>query len=155
MHASDVHLRVLHHRHRRPSQPLRPRLLFADGHYFHVAGAISRPFHLDELGYRRYLTDSGKLELGRYRRYLKTPNAAYARLMTLLSKPWFWGILPHNCLVFVEEILQAGGATNFGLFSNCPVLQKNQDQWEKMVYDMRRKANELAIRQYMLGRAPF
>jgi hypothetical protein len=97
------------------------------------------------LGYRRYLTDSGKLELGRYRRYLKTPNAAYARLMTLLSKPWFWGILPHNCLVFVEEILQAGGATNFGLFSNCPVLQKNQDQWEKMVYDMRRKANEMAI----------
>jgi hypothetical protein len=45
---------------------------------------------------------------------LKTPNAAYARLMNLLSKPWFWGILPHNCLVFVEEILQAGGATNVG-----------------------------------------
>jgi hypothetical protein len=75
--------------------------------------------------------------------------------MLLLSKPWFWGILPNNCIVFVEEVLQAGGATNFGLYSNCPVLQKNQDQWEKMLYQMRRSANELAIRQYMLGRAPF
>jgi hypothetical protein len=64
MHASDVHLRVVFHRHRRPPNPCGHALLFADGHYFHVAGAISRRLHRDELGYRRYLTESGKLELG-------------------------------------------------------------------------------------------
>jgi hypothetical protein len=30
-----------------PPNPCGHALLFADGHYFHVAGAISRPFHLD------------------------------------------------------------------------------------------------------------
>jgi hypothetical protein len=130
-------------------------LLHTDGHYFHVAGFYDRPTHMDEIGYRKYLADSGKLELGRYRRHMRFPSAAYVKLTTLLAKPWFWGVLPNNCIVFVEEVLQAGGATNFGLYSNCPVLQKNQDNWSKMIDQLRRSVNEMAIRQYMLGRAPF
>ena len=130
-------------------------LLFTDGHYFHIAGFYDRPMHMDEEGYKRYIAESGKRELGRHRPFIRNPSLAYMKLTELLIKPWLWGVLPNNCIVFVEEVLQAGGATNFGIYSNCPVLQKNQDAWHQMIYQMRRSANELAIRPYMLGRAPF
>ena len=130
-------------------------LLYTDGHYFHIAGLYGPPKHMDEEGYRRYLSESGKRELGRYRRHMLYPSSAYVKLTELLAQPWLWGVLPNNCIVFVEEVLQAGGDTNFGIYSNCPVLQVNKSGWETMLAQMRRSVNELAIRQYMMGRAPF
>ena len=127
-------------------------LLYADGYYFHVAGVYDRPRYMTEDGYRQYLTEAGKTELGRYRRFLSLPAAAYTKLTRLMSDRWLWGVLPNNCIVFVEEVLQAGGATNFGLYSNCPVLQVNKARWGQMLGDMRRKATEAALMQYFMNR---
>lgn len=126
-------------------------LLWADGHYFHIAEFHGRPKHMDEQGFQRYLSENGKSELGRHRRQLQWPNEAYVKLNELLIKPWLWMMLPNNCIVFVEEVLQAGGATNFGLYSNCPTLQLNKDYWDSMLLEMRRRAYEFGIRQYMMN----
>jgi hypothetical protein len=123
-------------------------LLYASGYYFHVAGAYERPRYMAEQGYRRYLLEAGKAELGRYPRRLTRPAAAYSKLQQLMSARWLWGVLPNNCIVFVEQILQAGGASNFGLYSNCPVLMLSEAGWQGMLEDMRGKAVEPAIARY-------
>jgi hypothetical protein len=125
-------------------------LLHASGYYFHIAGVYERPRYMSELGYRRYLAESGKTELGRYPRRLTRPAAAYAKLQQLMGARWLWGVLPNNCIVFVEQVLQAGGATNFGLYSNCPVLMLNQAGWQGMLEDMQHKAVEPAIARYFM-----
>jgi len=32
-----------------------------------------------------------------------------------------WGVLPNNCVAFVEEIIAAGGG-NWNSYSNCPAV---------------------------------
>ena len=130
-------------------------LLYANGYYFHVVGVYDRPRFMTEAGYQQYLAEAGKTELGRYRRYLSRPSVAYAKLQQLMNARWLWGVLPNNCIVFVEQILQAGGATNFGLYSNCPVLSVNQSHWQQMLDDMRRKTTEAALLQYFVNRPPY
>lgn len=44
------------------------------------------------------------------------------KLEELLAAKWTWGVLPHNCASFVEEVVQAGGS-DAGLYSNCPALE--------------------------------
>ncbi len=90
------------------------------GRYFHVAGAIyGYPRTMDELQYQRYLRENGKHEIRRQWVVLRDPFAAHRRLEQLLSKGWFWAVLPHNCVSFAEEVVKAGGSDT-GLFSNCP-----------------------------------
>jgi hypothetical protein len=123
-------------------------LLYASGYYYHVAGVYDRPRYMSEQGYRRYLAEAGKAELGRYPRHLTRPGAAYSKLQQLMSARWLWGVLPNNCIVFVEQVLQAGGATNFGLYSNCPVMMLSQAGWQGMLEGMRGKAVDPAITAY-------
>jgi hypothetical protein len=44
-----------------------------------------------------------------------------AKLEELLSKSWLWGVLPNNCVAFVEEVIAAGGGT-WSSGSNCPAI---------------------------------
>lgn len=93
------------------------------GWYFHIAEWHNFPRYMDERGYRRYLADNHKREIRRTPVPLPHPEAANRRLCELLGERWQWGILPHNCATFVEEVLQAGG-TNAGLYSNCPTAER-------------------------------
>ena len=95
------------------------------GFYCHIAERKGYPRYMDESGYRRYLSENGKHEIRRQYVPLKEPDKAYAKVEELLSKSWSWWVLPHNCVSFVEEVLQAGGTTA-GLYSNCPIFENFQ-----------------------------
>lgn len=92
------------------------------GYYCHVAEVKGFPRYMNEAGFRKYLTTNGKRELRRTFVPLSSPAKAYAKAEQLLSMPWSWWLLPHNCATFVEEVLQAGG-TSAGLYSNCPTRE--------------------------------
>jgi hypothetical protein len=95
------------------------------GVYVHVAGIRAQPRKMNEDGYRRYLKETGKRELKRFGVTLPKPGAAMLKLEQLLSETWTWGVLPHNCAAFVEDIVSAGGSPA-GLYSNCPALERFQ-----------------------------
>ncbi len=100
------------------------------GLYFHVTGDTLKeirnyPRMMNEAGYRAYLSSHNKKELKRFRVVISKPNGAMLKLEELLSAKWTWGILPHNCASFVEEIVAAGGSSA-GLYSNCPALENFQ-----------------------------
>jgi hypothetical protein len=87
--------------------------------YFHVAGLYSRPRSMDARQHERYMRENGKHELRRYQVMLRNPAAAHRKLEELLSKPWGWWGVPHNCATFCEDVVRAGGS-HAGLYSNCP-----------------------------------
>lgn len=91
------------------------------GYYMHVAGARDYPRYMNEQGYRRYLEENGKHEIRRTPVKITNVNAAMLKLEELLAAKWNWGVLPHNCASFVEEVVQAGGSTA-GLWLNCPSI---------------------------------
>jgi hypothetical protein len=92
------------------------------GMYFHVAGVRTVPREMREEGYRKYLSDNGKRELKRFKVTISNTMGSMLKLEQLLAVKWTWGVLPHNCASFVEEIVQAGGSAA-GLYSNCPALE--------------------------------
>jgi hypothetical protein len=94
-------------------------ILRAGSFYFHVAGGYRWPRYMTEIGYRRYLKETGKTELRRTVVKVPNPMGAHRKLEELLADNWFWGVLPHNCANFCEQVLQAGGS-KAGLYSNCP-----------------------------------
>jgi hypothetical protein len=89
------------------------------GTYFQVGSMFGKPRYLDPPGFRRYLKENDQKELWRVRVQIARPNRASQRLMQLMFEHWFWAVLPHNCVAFVESIVQAGGSS-FGMYSNCP-----------------------------------
>lgn len=100
------------------------------GYYFHVTGDPNAkglgkvrgyPMYMNDAGYRRYLKETGKSELRRKPISLPNPDAAFLYIESLLAEKWTWGVLPHNCVAFVEAVIQAGGG-NWGSYSNCPAL---------------------------------
>jgi hypothetical protein len=91
------------------------------GYYFHVAEVHGYPRYMNESGYRRYLRESGKTELRRRSVDLPNPTNCLLYLEGLLAEKWTWGVLPHNCVSFVEELIAAGGGP-WGSYSNCPGL---------------------------------
>jgi hypothetical protein len=92
------------------------------GYYLHVAGVRTYPRIMNQSGYFQYLKENNKKELKRFRVEISKPMSAMLKLEQLLSAKWQWGVLPHNCASFVEEIVEAGGSTA-GLYSNCPALE--------------------------------
>ena len=92
------------------------------GTYFHVAGIITKPRLMTQTGYERYLRENKKSELKRFKINISHSDKAMMKLEELMSKTWLWGVLPHNCASFVEEIVKAGGSAA-GLYSNCPALE--------------------------------
>ena len=94
------------------------------GWYFHVAQAYGLPRQMPTDGlFQQYLKENGKREITRYAVQLPNPAGAAKRLEELVGKPWVWGVLPHNCAAFVEDVVRAGGSTA-GLYTNCPRLEK-------------------------------
>jgi hypothetical protein len=79
------------------------------GTYFQVAGVHVCPRYMNEAGYRRYLKETGKHEIRRFSVRIAKPDAAQLKLEELLSKPWTWWGVVHNCESFAEEIIVAGG----------------------------------------------
>jgi hypothetical protein len=92
------------------------------GMYFHVAGVITKPRLMSQAGYERYMEEHKKTELKRFQVQIANKDKAMKKLEELMSKTWLWGVLPHNCASFVEEIVQAGGSAA-SLYSNCPALE--------------------------------
>lgn len=90
--------------------------------YFHVAGFYEVPKFMREDGYMRYLKENGKHEVRRWVIRLPNPAGAHARLEQLLATQWLWGVLPHNCAAFVEDVVQAGGS-KAGMYFNCPTVE--------------------------------
>jgi hypothetical protein len=79
------------------------------GVYFQVAGVRACPRYMSEAGYRRYVKETGKREIRRFMVRVPHPDAAELKLEELLSKPWTWWAIRHNCETFCEEIIMAGG----------------------------------------------
>jgi hypothetical protein len=90
------------------------------GWYFHVSGGFYRqPYFMDAQGYGRFLRENGKREIRRVPLLVRDAKKAREKLVELLAEKWFWGVLPHNCVAFVEEVAGAGGST-FEVRWNCP-----------------------------------
>lgn len=95
-------------------------ILHAGNHYFHVAGGVRhRPLYMDEVGYQRYLKENAKQEYGRKTILVPKPGAALYEMEVLLANQWIWLGAAHNCVTFVEKILNAGGVQKD--YWNCPV----------------------------------
>jgi hypothetical protein len=89
-------------------------LLKAGSNYFQVvmggfAGIHATPRYMDQDGYQRFLRESGKTQLFRYRVKIPEPQKSQLKLEQLLSQPRWWGGLTHNCEGLVEDIIVAGG----------------------------------------------
>lgn len=87
--------------------------------YFHVAVVRGQPKYMSETGFKRYLKDNGKAEIRRRYLALPDPSAANRYLEGLMAGTWNWGVLPNNCVAFVEEVIAAGGG-KWSSYSNCP-----------------------------------
>jgi hypothetical protein len=100
----------------------------SDSWYFHVAGQGLRElqgvyaypkFMRGDHNYHRYLSTNGKKELRRLNAKITNPSGAYTTLMRLMKDPWFWKVLPHNCVTFARSIITAGGGS-LAVLLNCP-----------------------------------
>jgi hypothetical protein len=108
------------------------------GYYFHVAGGVhAYPRYMAATNYPRYLKENGKRELRRIPLRLPNPDAAETYLEEALSAEWLWGVLPHNCVSFCEEVIRAGGGS-WNSHSNCPVLATDvpQQTINQFLYDL-------------------
>ena len=121
------------------------------GWYFHVASLRDYPRYMGYDGYQRYLKENGKTELGFFYKHVPNESAARVKLAELLGKKWLWGVLPHNCVAFVEEVLQAGGSS-FGLLSNCPALEVSANEWEAQIDEIKRSTTDEALMRYFMSR---
>lgn len=119
------------------------------GYYFHVAELYDYPRYMNDSGYRRYLREAGKSELGRYRIPLPNPDGAALYLENLMSQKWTWMVLPNNCVAFVEEVLAAGGA-DFGSYSNCPAMTVVGEDIRATGRQIQRELSDDAIRNRIL-----
>jgi hypothetical protein len=64
---------------------------------------------MNEQQFKRYLDESGKFVITVTRVGIRDPANAQRKLDELVSKPWSWWGVVHNCESFVEEIVTAGG----------------------------------------------
>jgi hypothetical protein len=92
------------------------------GWYFHVDGDNNRPWFMREEGYMRYLKENKRHEYRRWIIQIPNPAGAHAKLEELLTQQWRWLGLKHNCVSFVEEVVEAGGS-NAGMYFNCPAAE--------------------------------
>ncbi|MEZ0485647.1 hypothetical protein [Fibrella aquatica] len=90
------------------------------------SGLRATPKWMNQQGYRQYMAEAGKRELRRIAIRIPRPEGAMLKLEQLLAARWTWGVLPHNCTSFVEEIIQAGGNRG-GLYLNCPAMASQSD----------------------------
>jgi hypothetical protein len=85
---------------------------------------------MNQNGFERYLKETKKAVIKRRKVKLPKPNDALLYIEQELSEKWTWGVLPHNCVTFVEGIIKAGGG-DWSSWTNCPALAK-QDQQHRL-----------------------
>ena len=91
--------------------------------YIHVAGGVYKlPKFIPQSHYMRYLKENGKHEIRRWDIKLPNPKGARDKLHELIDKPWFWGVIAHNCTSFAEEVVRTGGS-EAGQYFNCPIAE--------------------------------
>lgn len=90
--------------------------------YFHIDGPNNRPWFMREEGYMRYRRENNKREIRRWIVQIPDPIGAHAKLVELLAQNWRWLGLYHNCVSFVEEVVEAGGS-KAGMYFNCPAAE--------------------------------
>lgn len=94
----------------------------AGNYYFHIDGLHDYPWYMGHAGCLRYMRENDKRELRRARVHLPNPDGAQRKLDELAAKRWRFGVLPHNCAAFVEEIFAAGGS-RISSWTNCPTVR--------------------------------
>lgn len=110
--------------------------------YFHVAGINTYPKYMTSANFTRYLSDNKKSEIRRRHLSLPNPDGAVAYLEGVMSRTWLWGVLPHNCVAFVEDVIQAGGGT-WSSYSNCPAVATADTIQERATRFMSTLENEI------------
>lgn len=115
------------------------------GTYFHVTGRPAGvdghrypglswyPMQMRGTTFYRYLTENKKVEWKRWRIPLTNPAGALKRLEDLLTNRWLWKVLPHNCVAFVESVVEAGGVKKEILLTNCPALMGRDRHGSELV----------------------
>jgi hypothetical protein len=88
------------------------------------------------------LHENGKSEIRRRFLSLPDPNGAVNFLEGVMSRTWLWGVLPHNCVAFVEDVIQAGGGT-WSSYSNCPAVATADTVEERANRFMNTMENEI------------
>jgi hypothetical protein len=83
---------------------------------------------MDETGYQRYLSETGKHEIRRIPVHIPHPEASQLKLEQLLNNTWGWWVVVHNCETLVEDIITAGGGpkVHHGLIS-LPTWAEQED----------------------------
>ena len=117
--------------------------------YFHVALVRGVPKYMSEVGFQHYLKDNKKSQIRRRYLSLPDPEAANRYLEALMSNTWTWGVLPNNCVAFVEEVIHAGGG-EWSSYSNCPSVAIQDTIPVRATRFMNQLENEI----YQLYRAP-
>ncbi len=110
--------------------------------YFHVAGINTYPKYMSPANFGRYLRENGKSEIRRRMLALPDPDGAVRYLEGALSRTWLWGVLPHNCVAFVEDVIQAGGGT-WSSATNCPAVAISDSIEERSNRFMNTLENEI------------
>lgn len=110
--------------------------------YFHVAELRDYPKYMTPAGFQRYLRENGKSEIRRRILSLPDPNGAMNYLEGLMSRTWTWGVLPNNCVAFVEEIIAAGGGS-WSSYSNCPAAAISDSVEERATRFLNTLENEI------------
>lgn len=101
-----------------------------DGRY--IVGKIRGfPRFMSDANYRRYLKENGKRELRRRSVHLKNPLGATSYVERALAAKWTWGVLPNNCVAFVESVIQAGEGEWYS-YTNCPVIATEDTVKERL-----------------------
>jgi hypothetical protein len=113
----------------------------AGGLYFHVAGDAQSPTligkihayprYMNDANYRRYLKENGKRELRRRSVTLRNPRGAEAYVERALAEKWTWGVLPNNCVAFVESVIAAGEG-EWSSWTNCPTIATEDTFLQRM-----------------------
>jgi hypothetical protein len=89
--------------------------------YTHVDELCAYPKFIPWFSFDTYLRDNGKRILRELTIFLPHPSAALRKLRQLNGKKWPWLAIPHNCVTYCEEILQAGGS-KWESVSNLPLF---------------------------------
>ncbi len=79
--------------------------------YIHVDEFYAYPKLLTPDGFNRYIGDNEKTVL--HREFLADITSSQGTLdeaERLRQIKWLWAIVPHNCVCFAEQIVQAGGS---------------------------------------------
>jgi hypothetical protein len=89
--------------------------------YIHVDEVHNFPKLLPAADLPRYLRDNDKRLFRHEAIAIPNPEAALRHIDMVRREKWWWLGIPHNCVCFCEEILQAGG-TDWEQISNLPEI---------------------------------